>query len=85
MPAPLATAQIGFSADRTLVVDGKTYHGKIWTMPGKERHEQVIQGFQPVFILRADSPIGEVVLPQLHTTVSSSCCRRNCACSPIRA
>ena len=38
-------------------------------MPGKERHEQVIQGFQPLFILRDDSPVGEVVLAQLHTTV----------------
>ena len=60
--ATLGDAQIGFSADRTLVIDGQTYRGKIWTMPGKERHEQVIQGFQPVFILRADSPFGEIVL-----------------------
>lgn len=65
----LANSHIGFSADRTLVFDGKTYHGKIWTMPGKERHEQVIQGFQPIFILRGDSPVGQVVLAQLHTTV----------------
>ena len=43
--------------------------GKIWTMPGKERHEQVIKGFEPVFILRGDSPIGDIVLAQLHTTV----------------
>jgi hypothetical protein len=65
----LGDARIGFSADRTLVLDGQIYHGKIWTMPGKERHEQVIKGFQPVFILRADRPVGEIVLAQLHTTV----------------
>src|SRR6185369_463774 len=32
-PAPAATladAQIGFSADRTLVIDGHSYIGKIW-------------------------------------------------------
>ena len=67
--ATLGEARIGFTADRTLVIDGRTYQGKIWTMPGKERHEQAIQAFRPVFLLRADNPLGEVVLPQLHTTV----------------
>ena len=67
--ATLGEARIGFTADRTLVFDGRVYQGKIWTMPGKERHEQAIQAFRPVFLLRADNPLGEVVLPQLHTTV----------------
>ena len=67
--ATLGEAQIGFTADRTLVIDGRTYLGKIWTMPGRERHEQAIQAFRPVFLLRADSPLGEVVLPQLKTIV----------------
>jgi hypothetical protein len=65
----LADSRVGFSADRVLVLDGHTYLGKIWTMPGKERHEQMIKGFEPVFILRSDSPIGDIVLAQLHTTV----------------
>src|SRR5206468_4149680 len=65
----LGEAKIGFTADRVLVIDGRSYRGKIWTMPGKERHEQAIQGFRPAFLLRADNPIGEVVVPQLHTTV----------------
>lgn len=65
----LADSRVGFSADRTLVFDGQTYRGKIWTMPGRERHEQMIRGFQPVFILRGDSPFGEIVLANLHTTV----------------
>ena len=33
-------------------------------MPGKERHEQAIKAFRPIFLLRADSPLGEVVLPR---------------------
>ncbi len=65
----LADARVGFTADRVLVIDSKTYRGKIWTMPGRERHEQVIQGFEPVFILRADRPLAEVVLAKLHTVV----------------
>jgi hypothetical protein len=67
--ATLGDAQIGFTADRTLVIDGRTYQGKIWTMPGKERHEQAIQAFRPVFLLRADRSLGEVVLAQLKTIV----------------
>jgi hypothetical protein len=67
--ATLSEARIGFTADRTLVVDGRVYQGKIWTMPGRERHEQAIQAFRPVFLLRGDNPLGEVVLPQLHTIV----------------
>src|SRR2546423_12249099 len=67
--ATLGEARIGFSADRLLVVDGHSYQGKIWTMPGKERHEQAIQAFRPIFLLRTDNPVGEVVVPQLHTTV----------------
>src|ERR1700726_1822862 len=67
--ATLGEARIGFTADRTLVFDGRVYQGKIWTMPGKERHEQAIQAFRPVFLLRADNPLGEVVLSQLHTIV----------------
>ena len=69
LAATLGEARIGFTADRLLVVDGHSYQGKIWTMPGKERHEQTIQGFRPIFLLRTDKPIGEVVVPQLHTTV----------------
>jgi hypothetical protein len=65
----LGDARIGYSADRTLVIDGRTYTGKIWAMPGEERHEQVIQAFRPVFLLRADSPLAAVVLPQLKTIV----------------
>jgi hypothetical protein len=67
--ATLGEALIGFAADRTLVVDGRSYLGKIWTMPGKERHEQAIQAFRPIFLLHAGSPLGEIVLPQLKTIV----------------
>ncbi len=65
----LGDPQIGFSADRVLVLDGKSYVGKMWNMPGEQRHEQELPALKPVFILRADSGIGDVVLPQLHTVV----------------
>ena len=67
--ATLGDAQVGFTAERILVIDGHSYVGKIWAMPGKERHEQVIQGFEPVFLLRADNPLAEIVLAKLKTIV----------------
>jgi hypothetical protein len=67
--ATLGDAKIGFSADRTLIVDGKTYHGRMWTMPGKERHEQDLNGIPAAFVLRSDTPLAELVLPELHTIV----------------
>lgn len=68
--ATLGDEKIGFSADRTLVIDGRTYLGKIWAMPGHERHEQAIQAFRPVFLLRAGTAPDQIVLPQLKTIVA---------------
>src|ERR1700761_4834323 len=67
--ATLCDSQVGFSADRTLVLDGRTYTGKIWTMPGRERHEQTIHAVGASFILRDDTPLGEIVVPSLKTVV----------------
>jgi hypothetical protein len=67
--ATLIDPHTGFSAERTLVVDGHTYRGKVWAMPGKERHEQDIAGMRPVFLLRGDSGLGEIVLQNLKTIV----------------
>ena len=41
----------------------------MWHMPGEQRHEQELPAIKPVFILRAGSALGDVVLPQLHTVV----------------
>lgn len=67
--AMVGDPRVGFSADRTLQIDGHIYSGKIWAMPGEERHEQVIAAFHPILLLRRESPLGEVVLPQLKTIV----------------
>jgi hypothetical protein len=67
--ATLGDPQIGFAADRTLVIDGRSYLGKIWAMPGRERHEQAIKAFRLIFLLRTGSPLGEVVLPEQKTVI----------------
>ena len=65
----LIDAQTGFSAKRMLAIDGRTYHGKVWAMPGKERHEQTIQGLRAVALLRDGSTFGDIVLTGLKTVV----------------
>ena len=65
----LGNARVGFSAERLLVVDGRSYVGRMWHMPGEQRHEQQLPAISPVFILRAGSTLADVVLPQLHTVV----------------
>jgi hypothetical protein len=65
----LGDARVGFSAERVLVIDGQSYVGRMWHMPGEQRHEQDLPALRPIFILRAGSAIGDVILPKLHTVV----------------
>jgi len=65
----LGDARVGFSAERVLVIDGRSYVGRMWHMPGEQRHEQDLPALRPIFILRADSAIGDIILPKLHTVV----------------
>lgn len=65
----LGDARVGFSADRVLVIDGQSYFGRMWHMPGEQRHEQDLPAIKPVFILRAGSSVGDIILPRLHTVV----------------
>jgi hypothetical protein len=65
----LGDARVGFSAERVLVIDGQSYAGRMWHMPGEQRHEQELPAIKPVFILRAGNTRADIVLPQLHTVV----------------
>ena len=65
----LGDARVGFSAERVLVIDGQSYVGRMWHMPGEQRHEQDLPALKPIFILRAGSVIGDIILPKLHTVV----------------
>jgi hypothetical protein len=65
----LGDARVGFSAERVLVFDGHSYVGRIWSMPGEQRHEQELPAVKPVFILHSDSAVGDILLPNLHTAV----------------
>ncbi|HWK43843.1 MAG TPA: hypothetical protein VNT30_03925 [Stellaceae bacterium] len=63
--ALIGDAAVPFSADRTVVTDGKTYQGRVYAVPGKQRHEQEIQGLNFVAVARADRRLAWVVLPDL--------------------
>src|SRR6516225_12329010 len=65
----IGDARVGFTAERVLLLDGKSFVGRMWHMPGEQRHEQDLPSISPVIILHSDSVIGEVLLPQLHTVV----------------
>jgi hypothetical protein len=65
----LGDPSVGFTAERVLVFDGHTYIGRMWSMPGEQRHDQDLPSLKPVFILHADSTEGDILLPQLHTAV----------------
>jgi hypothetical protein len=65
----LGDPQVGFTAERVLVFDGKSYVGRMWNMPGEQRHEQDLPGVKPIFILHADNAVGDIVLPNLRTAV----------------
>lgn len=65
----LGDARVGFSAERVLTINGQKYVGKMWHMPGEQRHEQELPAIKPVFILHADSSVGQIILRQLHTVV----------------
>ena len=65
----LGDARVGFSAERMLVINGQNYVGRMWHMPGEQRHEQDLPALRPIFILHAGSTIGDIILPKLHTVV----------------
>jgi hypothetical protein len=74
LPAPvratgLLDAPLSFSATRTVIVNGKSYIGAMFHIPGRERHEQVLLGMQEVFLLDDVQHAGLVVLPALKTMV----------------
>jgi hypothetical protein len=68
----IGDASVPYSADRTVVWKGKSYTGKLFSVPGKQRHEQTINGVHLVAILRADQQTAYLILPdfRLYTAMS---------------
>ena len=67
--AMLGDASVPYSAQRTVTVNGRSFVGMVFHVPGRERHEQQIQGISEVIILDAGAKQGFLVLPELNSYV----------------
>lgn len=75
VPKPAAAAMIGdadiaYHAMRTVLFKGQRYTGPVWAVPGKQRHEQTINGFRLVVILDGNTGTATAILPDLNVYAS---------------
>lgn len=67
--AIVGDASVSYSATRIVTVNGKDYIGKVFHVPGKERHDVDINGIPASFILDLDDDRGVAILPALVSYV----------------
>jgi hypothetical protein len=70
--ALLGDAAVSYSANSTVTVNGRSYAGTVFHIPGRDRHEQEIQGIAEVVILDGTAMRGWLVLPRLSSYVEFS-------------
>jgi hypothetical protein len=70
--ALLGDASIAYSAERTVTVNGSSYAGMVFHVPGHERDEHQIHGIAEVFILDAATKRAFLVVPMLKSYVAFS-------------
>lgn len=68
-PRMLGDPSVPFSADRSLTVGDRSFTGKLYAVPGSQRHEQKIAGVDQVIILHGSDARGWLVLPTLNSYV----------------
>jgi len=68
--ALLGDASVPYSAERTVTVDGRSYTGMVFHIPGHDRHEQTIAGIAEVILLDAHAKQGFLILPVLNSYVA---------------
>jgi hypothetical protein len=67
--AILGDAALSYSARRTVTVDGRSYSGTVFHVPGHDRHEQEIAGIAEVILLDAAAKEGVLLLPLIKAYV----------------
>ena len=65
--AMLGDAAVSYSAERTVVVNGRSYTGMVFHIPGHDRHEQEVLGIPEVILLDAMAKQGTLVLSGLNS------------------
>jgi hypothetical protein len=68
-PRMLGDPSVPFSADRSLTVGDRSFSGKLYAIPGSQRHEQQVAGVEQVIILHGKDARGWLVLPTLNSYV----------------
>jgi hypothetical protein len=68
-PRMLGDPSVPFSADRSLTVGDRSFSGKVYAIPGSQRHEQQVAGVEQVIILHGKDARGWLVLPTLNSYV----------------
>jgi len=66
MALSLGDTAVPYDAERIVVTGGKTYTGRVYATPGRQRHEQAWNGLHLVAILRGDRKLAWVILQDLH-------------------
>jgi hypothetical protein len=67
--ATVGDADIPYSATRIVTVNGKTYTGKVFHIPGQQRHDVDINGIPVRFILDIADRQAIVILPALESYI----------------
>ena len=65
----LGDAAVSYSAKSTVTVNGRSYAGMVFHIPGRDRHEQEIEGIAEVVILDGNAMRGWLMLPRLSSYV----------------
>lgn len=68
--AMFGDASVAYSAERTVTVNGRSYTGMVFHVPGHERHEQEIQGISEVVILDATDKHAFLIVPMLKSYIA---------------
>lgn len=65
----LGDTGIGYSADRSLSVNGQHFDGVVYASPGFQRHEQTLGGIQQVAIFDLAAGRGYYIVPSVRTYI----------------
>ncbi len=65
--AIVGDASVPYSATRVVTVNGKVYEGKVYAIPGEQRHDVDINGIPVSFIIDVAGDKGAFVLTALRT------------------
>jgi hypothetical protein len=60
---------VAFSADRSVTVGDRTFAGKLYAVPGRQRHELTVDGIPQVIILHAGQARGWLLVPGINSYV----------------